>query len=564
MTSLGKDTRIGTKLLALCSAMAAVVVLVGMLGLNGMEKVEAGLSTVYRDRVMPLQQLSAILGGVKNIGSHNLLLASGLSRDPPETFRSIAEEGRRIDETWKAYISTYLTPEEKALAETFEKRLTAYWTAWESWSRDVKDGFDRARIVADWTSAIAPLDGKLVETLTLLEDLQARVAGEEHRKAEGIYADSRLEAYLIGGVGLAGSVLLAWVIVLSITSAIAETTSVMGRLALGDTSVEVSGRDRHDEVGDISRAVQVFKDNAIRIERLTAEAEAAKRQADIDKKKAMDKMADSFEADVKAIVEAVASAAAEMEATAGSMSAISEQTSRQATSVAASAEQASANVQTVSAAAEELTSSIAEIGRQVSQAATVSREAMTQARHTDGTVQGLAVAADRIGEVVKLINDIASQTNLLALNATIEAARAGEAGKGFAVVASEVKNLANQTGKATEEISGQIGAVQSATQNAVDAIQSISKTIGQINEIASAIAAAVEEQDAATKEIASNVEQAASGTKEVSSNITGVNQAAGETGQAAGQVLESVNLVTRQSDTLRHEVESFLNGIKAA
>ncbi len=564
MTSLGKDTRIGTKLLALCSAMAAVVVLVGMLGLNGMEKVEAGLSTVYRDRVMPLQQLSAILGGVKNIGSHNLLLASGLSRDPPETFRSIAEEGRRIDETWKAYISTYLTPEEKALAETFEKRLTAYWTAWESWSRDVKDGFDRARIVADWTSAIAPLDGKLVETLTLLEDLQARVAGEEHRKAEGIYADSRLEAYLIGGVGLAGSVLLAWVIVLSITSAIAETTSVMGRLALGDTSVEVSGRDRHDEVGDISRAVQVFKDNAIRIERLTAEAEAAKRQADIDKKKAMDKMADSFEADVKAIVEAVASAAAEMEATAGSMSAISEQTSRQATSVAASAEQASANVQTVSAAAEELTSSIAEIGRQVSQAATVSREAMTQARHTDGTVQGLAVAADRIGEVVKLINDIASQTNLLALNATIEAARAGDAGKGFAVVANEVKNLANQTGKATEDISRQIGAVQSATRDAVDAIRAIAGTISAVSEISSAIASAVEEQGAATREIARNVDQAAEGTKDVSLNISGVTTAADEAGQASGQVLSAAGELSRQSAALRMQVDRFIARVRAA
>lgn len=272
----------------------------------------------------------------------------------------------------------------------------------------------------------------------------------------------------------------------------------------------------------------------------------------------------NFEASSTASLGATTEAAQQVDAMAQRMSVTAEETNRQSLTVSAAAEQASTNVQTVATAAEELSASIAEISRQVAQAAAAAQAAVNEARHTDDTVRGLADAAKKIGEVVELINDIASQTNLLALNATIEAARAGEAGKGFAVVASEVKNLANQTAKATEEIAAQIHSMQTVTSQAVSAIQGIGTQINGINEIATTIAAAIEEQGAATQEIARNVQQASAGTQEVSKNIAGVTETAGETGAAAHKVLDASRLVATQSDTLRTEIVKFLGDVKAA
>jgi len=271
-----------------------------------------------------------------------------------------------------------------------------------------------------------------------------------------------------------------------------------------------------------------------------------------------------FDAQMKAALDTVGKAATNMQVTANTLSANAQEATRQSTAVAAASEQASTNVQTVASAAEELSASVVEISRQVDESTRIAGEAVAQANRTNASVQGLAEKAQKIGDVVKLITDIASQTNLLALNATIEAARAGEAGKGFAVVAAEVKNLANQTAKATEEIGQQIAEIQQATRESVSAIEGIAATITSVNSIATTIAAAVEEQDAATKEIARNVQEASRGTQEVSSNIAGVNRASSMTGETAGHVLSAAEDLSRQSETLRTQVEAFFGIIRAA
>jgi methyl-accepting chemotaxis protein len=291
---------------------------------------------------------------------------------------------------------------------------------------------------------------------------------------------------------------------------------------------------------------------------VTAYIDATKEAAAVS----LNQRAEAFERDVSGMVGLVSVSANQLQATAQSMSSCADQTNRQASAVGSAAEHASSNVQTAAAAAEELYASIHEISRQVSQSNQIAHSAVAEADRTNIMIQGLADAAGKIGDVVKLINNIASQTNLLALNATIEAARAGDAGKGFAVVAGEVKNLANQTARATDEISAQIAAVQNATKESVTAIHGIGTTISKISEITSAIAAAVEEQGSATQEIARNVQEAAQGTDTVSANISGVSQAAVETGQAAQQVLSAATEMTRQSDQLSVQVDQFLTTIK--
>ncbi|MBT3905039.1 MAG: methyl-accepting chemotaxis protein [Rhodospirillaceae bacterium] len=350
----------------------------------------------------------------------------------------------------------------------------------------------------------------------------------------------------------------------SITRPMANISEVTSQLANGQRDVEVPATENKDEVGTLARALLVFKENLAETERLKVEQEESeKRSVEVQRTASLD-MANRFEASIGGIVTAVSGAATQMQSSSQSMSATAEQTTSQAGMVAEAAERASSNVQTVATAAEELSSSINEISRQVAESANVAGGAVTEAGRVNEQVLGLAEAANKIGEVVGLISDIAEQTNLLALNATIEAARAGDAGKGFAVVASEVKNLANQTAKATEEISGQIGAIQSATQDAVGAIGNITGTIGQINEIASSIASAVEEQGAATNEIARNVQEAAGGTEEVTTNISGVSQAATENGSSAQELLGASNELSEQAESLSSEVNTFLADIRAA
>lgn len=368
---------------------------------------------------------------------------------------------------------------------------------------------------------------------------------------------------LLSLCGLVIGVVLAWLIGRGLSRPVVGLTGVMGRLANGDHGVDIPGTERGDELGRMAQAVLVFKENMIRAKEL-AEQEAASQAQREARARTIEQLTAAFDREASLAMNTVASAATEMQATASSMTAAAEETSAQATAVAAASEQASASVQTVASAAEELSASIGEISRQVSHSAEIASTAVAEVERTNVQVQGLTEAAQRIGDVVQLITDIAGQTNLLALNATIEAARAGDAGKGFAVVASEVKSLANATARATEQITGQIAAVQQATREAVTAIQSIGSTIGQISEISTLIAAAVEQQGAATQEIAHNVVQASAGTSEVSSNIAGVSQAAASTGAAAEQVLGVASELSEQAELLRSKVEAFLAAVNAA
>jgi len=408
---------------------------------------------------------------------------------------------------------------------------------------------------------------KLYATMTpFLKSLVATTLEDYHTLNEAVDSDAKSVLRLISGTIVVVSLaVLALGILIGrgISAPLLGITNAMRDLAGGDMSVEIPGTENTNEIGEMSAAVAVFKDNMIENERMTAEQRKADEAANARTKRIED-LTLSFDKNITKRLSTVSASTTQMETTAKSLSSTAEETSSQATTVASAAEQASVNVQTVASATEELSGSIAEISRQVSQSAEISSKAVQDAKATDAEIQGLAEAASKIGDVVSLITDIAEQTNLLALNATIEAARAGDAGKGFAVVASEVKNLANQTARATEEIGGQIGGIQDATQRAVVSIKGIGETIGEISGIATTIASAVEEQGAATQEISRNVQEASNGTQQVSTTIADVNESASQTGQASSQVLEATNALNGEAAELRTNVESFLADIKSA
>jgi methyl-accepting chemotaxis protein len=377
------------------------------------------------------------------------------------------------------------------------------------------------------------------------------------------WASALNTAWMIGAMAVLTFALAFW-LGRRITRPILKLTDVTHRLAEGDTAATVPEVDRRDEIGTMAQAIAILKDRSAEATRLAADQDRLKADAVLERQAAMHKLADGFEASVKSVVDAMAASATDMKNSANSMSRAAATTSGETSAAAAAAEETSTNVGTVAAATEELSSSIQEISRQIAQSSLIASNAVSEADRANQTMASLENSAKRVGDIVALISGIAEQTNLLALNATIEAARAGEAGKGFAVVASEVKSLATQTAKATEEIQATVAAIQSMTGTAVTAIQGIGGIVARMNEITGAVAAAAEEQGAATSEIAGNIQQAASSAKQVSGSVTTAQGAASETGAIADNVLGAAGRLSVEAERLKSEVTGFLAQVRAA
>ncbi|MBR0717744.1 methyl-accepting chemotaxis protein [Bradyrhizobium liaoningense] len=490
----------------------------------------------------------------------------------------------------------YLVSTDERFLDPFNNASGNFRSAWETAKKLTSDNAEQQRRLDEikkasetWFNQVAQKEISLVKSGQVTEARQLEASGAGKTSMDGLRAfvnemvqaessllatratmsanalSSTYMAITIGGICLVVLVIIGLLAVnMGLSRPMIDMTAAMGKLANNDLAVEIPNADRRDEIGDMAKAVQVFKDNAIRVRQLETEQRDAEARTAAQRKADLQNLAGEFEAAVGQIVDTVSSAATELEAAAGTLSQTASTTQDLSLKVASASSQASGSVQSVASATEEMASSIGEIGRQVETSTRIARDAVAQAEATDQRIAELMSSAGRIGDVVALINAIAGQTNLLALNATIEAARAGEAGRGFAVVASEVKELAAQTAKATHEISEHVAAIQSATEGSVTAIKGIASTIDNISQITSTIAAAVEEQNAATHEISRSVQQAAAGTSQVAENITHVNNGASETGSASSQVLSSAQTLSADSNRLKAEVRKFLDTIRAA
>ena len=476
----------------------------------------------------------------------------------------IAQLKKEYDERREFWVKSDLDPTLKTkLAEKSDSEVRRFWSA-------IHDGLLPALVKGDSaaaTKAYAEITARYAAHRAIIDDIVKQT--NDQNAATEVAAADRVSTFtlllwsvsamvfLLIGAGIFG-------VAFGVIRPMAEMTNVMKSLAGGDLDVSVPALSRGDEVGAMARAVQVFRENALRVRSMESEQAGLKLKAEGDRKAAMQAMADGFDSAIGKIIQTVSTASSELESSAGRLTKTAEVTQTLSATVASASEQSSASAQSAAAAAEEMASSVLEIGRQVQDSHKISQQAVSQVERTNARIAELTQSASRIGEVVKMIGAVAEQTNLLALNATIEAARAGEAGRGFAVVASEVKALAAQTAKATEEISDQIGQMQSATSQSVSAIEEIGGTISRIAEISQAIAAAVEEQGAATQEISRNVQQAAQGAIQVASSITDVTRGATDTGAASTHVHGLAQSLLGQSNHLKGEVGKFLSNVRAA
>jgi methyl-accepting chemotaxis protein len=433
-------------------------------------------------------------------------------------------------------------------------RYSRDFADWVGGARDV------ARAEADIMKTFSGFEPLVVEALKQIDRLAAMADALEMALRDA------MKMRMASALALAALMMCALSLLLgrAISQPISAMTSALTKLASGDFNVALPGLDRHDEIGEMAGAARIFKDNMIETERLRAEQLADQQAQSLQRRDERLRLASGFQDAVGSIVDKLSSEATELEAAASTLTRTAETTLELSGVVSDASSEASGNIRSVAAAIEQMTSSVGEIGRQVLESSSIAQSAVEHAKTTDARITALSQAAGRIGDVVKLITGIAEQTNLLALNATIEAARAGDAGRGFAVVAQEVKALAAQTAKATEEIDAQISGMQSATRESVEAIKQIGKVILRISEVSGMIAAAVEEQSAATREIARNVQMASSGAAQVGGAIADVHQGAADTGSASGQVLSSAQSLSGQASQLKLEVDNFLASIRAA
>ena len=552
---------IGQRMAGGFSILVLLMLALGVLALNSMSSLSDLTTRLYRH---PFAVSNAVLEiRVNVLAIHRSMKDVALSQD----VAGIDAASALVDEHEAAIFEQFEIIDERFLGD--RAMVEAARQAIVDWSpihREVielmRNG-DRAE-AADITRGVGAAQVTLInETVGALYDFAQSKAEQFMANSENVRADTVLTMWAMLVVAVVAGLGVAVLITRGITRPVAAMTTTVTKLANGDKTVAVPGTERGDELGRMAEAVQVFKDNLIKSDELAAQA--AREQEDrLARAERINGVTEAFDHTITQKLDAVSEAAQGMRGTANSLTATAERASARSTTVAAASDQATTNVQTVASAAEELGSSIGEISRQVHHQSEMAQQASDAARGSSEQVKDLADRAQAIGNVVDLITSIAEQTNLLALNATIEAARAGDAGKGFAVVASEVKNLANQTARATEDIAAQIKAVQEQTDSTVASIQAINDKIQTMTEISSAVASAVEEQNAATQEIGRNVQQAASGTKDVSTNIVEVTEAARDADTASGNVLSASEALMAQAEDLRNAVQTFLDDVKAA
>jgi len=557
---------IRTKIIAVVAFLLVAMTGMGLLAVRNMRAINANtvdIATSWMPSVRVLGDLRAGVITYRNVIREHMLaetLEEKLAME--KTLVTVVDANTKARTAYEPMITS---PEERALYNEWVK-------LWESYKKSSEEVMALSRkAVGQIPREAHDLNTKVANKIALeadavlKKDIDLNTAGGD--KAAQDAADNYAFAFMmlaaILGVAVIAGIAVSYYLVRDVSDGIASIVIPMQALGNGDLSAEVPHRGEKTEIGAMADALQVFK-QALIAKKAADAAAAADAEAKIERGRRVDGITRDFENVIGEIVQTVSSASTQLEASAGTLSATAERSQTLTTAVAAASEEASTNVQSVASATEELSTSVGEIGRRVQESARMATDAVGQARVTNDRVSQLSKAASRIGDVVELINTIAGQTNLLALNATIEAARAGEAGRGFAVVASEVKALAEQTAKATGEISQQISGIQGATQESVNAIKEISGTIERLAEISSTIAAAVEEQGAATQEISRNVQQAATGTQQVSSNITDVQRGAGETGAASSQVLSAAQSLSGDSKRLRLEVGKFLESVRAA